>query len=247
MKPNPPSHCPSATDWKPGRAREETRHARQGSITSLLVAALIVGIVGIGWFALNWGAPAGTANPATRPNRPAAAQSDASETTTPSAKELFEVSIRKPNGPPSVLTGLNDESGHPITVACGTCHATRNPNFNNKRPSDLDEFHSKIKVTHGTISCLSCHNSNDYDALQLADRSRVEFSNVMILCAQCHGPQMKDFEHGAHGGMNGHWDLTQGPRSRNNCVDCHDPHSPQFPHMQPTFKPRDRFLEKSNH
>ncbi|APZ93881.1 Doubled CXXCH motif (Paired_CXXCH_1) [Fuerstiella marisgermanici] len=101
-----------------------------------------------------------------------------------------------------------------------------------------------MKFDHGKISCLSCHNAEDYDALKLADGSRIEFSDVMTLCGQCHGPQMRDYEHNVHGGMTGHWNLAWGPREKNNCVDCHNPHSPQFPKMQPTFKPRDRFLEK---
>ncbi|MFT7633353.1 MAG: formate-dependent nitrite reductase cytochrome c552 subunit, partial [Mariniblastus sp.] len=79
------------------------------------------------------------------------------------------------------------------------------------------------------------------------DGTKVEFTDVMTLCAQCHGPQMTDYEHGAHGGMNGHWDLNRGPQTKNNCVDCHQPHAPKFPKMQPTFKPRDRFLKQEGH
>lgn len=154
----------------------------------------------------------------------------------------FPVEIRKPSGPARVSTALSDAHGNRVTVACSTCHTTRQPNNQSKTVRDLDEFHVGMSFSHGTVSCLSCHNSNDYDSLKLADDSRVEFSDVMTLCAQCHGPQMNDYQHGAHGGMNGYWDRTRGPQSKNNCVDCHNPHSPQFPKMQPTFKPKDRFL-----
>lgn len=160
----------------------------------------------------------------------------------PAAQDLFAVTIRKPTGPPRVATGTLDFHGNEISVGCATCHATRKPNSSNRTPADLNEFHGEMNFNHGKISCLSCHNSDDYDALKLADGSRVEFQDVMTLCAQCHGGQMKDYDHGAHGGMNGYWDLSRGPRMKNNCVDCHHPHSPQFPKMQPTFKPRDRFL-----
>jgi len=156
----------------------------------------------------------------------------------------FSVEIRKPSGPPRVVTGLSDVDGNEVTVACSTCHTTRQPNHQNKTARDLDEFHGGTVFSHGTVSCLSCHNERDYDALKLADGSRVEFSEVMTLCAQCHGPQMKAYEHGAHGGMNGYWDLTRGPRTKNNCIDCHNPHRPQFPKMQPMFKPKDRFLDE---
>ena len=156
----------------------------------------------------------------------------------------FAVTIRKPAGPPRVKTDRTDIHGHTVTVACSTCHSTRPANQQNTSVKDLNEFHRGMKFSHGKVSCLSCHNSNDYDALKLADGARVEFTEVMTLCAQCHGPQMTAYQHGAHGGMNGHWDLTRGPQVKNNCVDCHNPHVPQFPQMQPTFKPKDRFLEK---
>jgi len=156
----------------------------------------------------------------------------------------FSVEIRKPAGPPRVVTDLSDVDGNEVTAACSTCHTTRKPNRQNRMARDLDEFHGGTAFSHGTVSCLSCHNERDYDALRLADGSRVEFSEVMTLCAQCHGPQMKAYEHGAHGGMNGYWDLTRGPRTKNNCIDCHNPHRPQFPKMQPTFKPKDRFLDE---
>lgn len=161
-----------------------------------------------------------------------------------SPPQRFPVEIRKPSGPPRVATSVKDAHGGLVTVACTTCHTTRPPNHENRSVKDLDEFHSGMAFSHGTVSCLSCHNSNDYDSLKLADGRRIEFPDVMTLCAQCHGPQMKDHEHGVHGGMMGHWDLTRGPRTKNNCVDCHNPHAPQFPKMQPTFKPRDRFLQQ---
>jgi hypothetical protein len=155
----------------------------------------------------------------------------------------FPVQIRKPFGAPRVVTAVQDAHGSLVTVACSTCHTTRPPIPENKTVKELDEFHGGMTFSHGTVSCLSCHNPNDYDSLKLADGHRIEFTEVMTLCGQCHGPQLKDYEHGAHGGMNGYWDLSRGPRMKNNCVDCHNPHTPQFPKMRPTFKPRDRFLE----
>ncbi len=154
----------------------------------------------------------------------------------------FLVSIRKPIGPPRVLTGLVDAEGNAVTASCSSCHTTRPANVATKVPADLDEFHSGMPFSHGSISCLACHNQDDYDALRLADGTRLDFPDVMTLCAQCHGPQMTDYGHGAHGGMTGFWDKSRGPQEKLNCIDCHLPHTPQFPKMQPTFKPKDRFL-----
>ncbi|MFG0316567.1 MAG: hypothetical protein ACF8XB_04785, partial [Planctomycetota bacterium JB042] len=125
---------------------------------------------------------------------------------------------------------------------CSTCHATRPPDRTNARTEDLDEFHQGLVVRHGDGTCLACHDPTDYDRLRRADGRPVAFEDVMDLCGQCHGPQLRDWRHGAHGGMTGYWDLTRGPRTRNHCVDCHDPHAPAFPRMRPTFKPIDRFL-----
>ncbi|MBI5610873.1 MAG: hypothetical protein HY902_18485 [Deltaproteobacteria bacterium] len=68
-------------------------------------------------------------------------------------------------------------------------------------------------------------------------------SSVIELCSQCHGPQARDYQHGAHGGMTGYWDLRRGDRFRNVCVDCHNPHVPAYPQFAPVQRPRDRFLD----
>ena len=87
----------------------------------------------------------------------------------------FSVTIRKPSGPPRVVTTLKDVHGSSVTVACSTCHTTRPPNHQNKTVKTLDEFHSGMAFSHGTVSCLSCHNPNDYDSLQLADECLCRF------------------------------------------------------------------------
>lgn len=154
----------------------------------------------------------------------------------------FETIIRKPLGPPVIHLDLPGLSENEKTVACSTCHSTREANFKTRKSDDLLSFHQDMPFSHGSLSCYSCHNPNDADTLRLADTTVVEYANVMDLCSQCHSRQAMDYKHGAHGGMQGYWDLSRGSRTRNNCVDCHDPHVPQFPKMKPTFKPRDRFL-----
>ena len=167
---------------------------------------------------------------------------DASNTRDEIVPVEFPVIIRKPDGPPRVSTEIVGAEGKTVTVSCSTCHATRKPDLTNKTATDLNEFHVGMNVMHGTLSCLSCHNPDNYDSLKLADGTRVEYTDVMTLCAQCHGPQMTDYKHNAHGGLNGYWDRSRGPQTKLNCVDCHHPHAPQFPKMHPTFKPKDRFL-----
>jgi len=155
---------------------------------------------------------------------------------------LFPVTINAPSGPPVVYLDVPGPDGE-LTASCSTCHAPRTPDVTNKVTDDLTDFHEGLVVEHGTLTCLACHDGDDYDQLRLADGSGLAFVEVRTLCSQCHGTQARSYANGAHGGMSGYWDLTRGPRIRNGCTDCHDPHAPAFPRMMPTFKSRDRFLE----
>lgn len=158
------------------------------------------------------------------------------------------VVIRRPAGPPLVATARTNFQGQPVFASCSSCHTTTKPNLDTRRTEDLDQFHQGLNYNHGNLTCLSCHNSTDYDSLRLADTRSVEFADSMTLCSQCHGPQRRDYDMGLHGGMNGHWDLTRGGRTRNTCINCHDPHAPAFPLVMPVLPPRDRVsVPKSSH
>lgn len=154
---------------------------------------------------------------------------------------LHPVVIRETAGRPQVRVG-QAQDGTPVTVQCGTCHAIMAPDHTTRRSEDLDIFHQTLRFAHGQLACLSCHNKDDYDRLRLASDDQVEFPNVIQLCSQCHGPQWRDYQNGAHGGMNGYWDLTKGGRVRNNCTHCHDPHAPKYQPVIPAPGPADRFV-----
>lgn len=152
------------------------------------------------------------------------------------------VTIHRVTPPSGAKTELTDHHGQAVTVACHTCHSVRPSNAENRKASELNEFHQGLRFQHGQMACVACHNINDgYASLHLADGKSVAWEDTMTLCAQCHGTQFRDYEHGSHGGMTGYWDLTRGPRHRNHCINCHDPHAPQFPMMKPAEKPHDRF------
>ena len=183
----------------------------------------------------------------TRANSPArrADKAQVSQATVPSIA-AHQVIVRKPTGPPRIELAGNDPQGRIGSVACSTCHAVRQANLENKTAATLDEFHQGMTFHHGNTTCYACHNPNESDALRLADGSSVAYENVMTLCSQCHSKQAESFAHGAHGGMNGYWDLSRGPQFKNNCIDCHDPHLPNYPKMIVGFKPKDRFNEPSS-
>jgi hypothetical protein len=157
------------------------------------------------------------------------------------------VFIRKPAGPAGVATGAVDPHGRPVTAACSTCHTTKTPNADLKVGVELKTFHQGLKGSHGNLTCISCHNASEgHQSLRLADGRAVSYPDVMQLCAQCHGPQYRDYLNGAHGGMIGYWDLTKGGRVRANCIDCHDPHAPKYPVVRPAPGPNDRFQQPAH-
>jgi len=160
----------------------------------------------------------------------------AAAATHPSAPR-FEVHVAKPTGPPRVATDRVDALGRPITVGCATCHSLGVGDSTRAMGATLTQFHQALVTRHGELACRSCHEAPDYANLHLADGTTVPFTDVQTLCRQCHGPQARDFDRGSHGGMNGYWDLTRGPRQRHACTTCHDPHAPAYVGMVPARGP----------
>lgn len=163
-----------------------------------------------------------------------------------------EVSGRTTIHRPPSLSGLAGPSatpsGAPVEIRCATCHAVLSPPP--ALPTSAQALggpHAGLRFEHGANECRSCHDPAHYDRLRLASGDTVPMTEALALCAQCHGPQYRDFLHGAHGGMNGHWDLRRGDRTRNHCVDCHDPHAPRFPRFLPMPPPRDAVRAEPRH
>lgn len=124
-----------------------------------------------------------------------------------------------------------DVHGTPIGVACETCHGDPDAPAGAAMVAargNPDGFHGSLELEHGALSCAACHDDTERSRLHLADGTSLPMAAAMDLCAQCHGPQTRDYRHGSHGGMTGHWDLRAGPRERNHCLDCHDAHQPAF-------------------
>ncbi|MDJ0785400.1 MAG: hypothetical protein QNK05_01255 [Myxococcota bacterium] len=163
----------------------------------------------------------------------------AAQSVEPASSELHPVEIRNPPLLGKVDSGLRDASGVAIGIECATCHG---PSGSAALASEGDEsIHGEIALAHGALACASCHDPTDRTRLRLADGQAIPFAEVMTLCGQCHGPVLRSFEHGAHGGGRGHWDRSRGPFVRNNCVACHDAHQPAYPLVSPAPGPNDRF------
>ncbi len=153
-----------------------------------------------------------------------------------------QTEIHIPEKLESIETGKLDALGKPERVTCPTCHTVRTPDKLPEAPTELATFHQGLVFKHGGLRCASCHVVGPQTTLRLADGAQIPMRDAMKLCGQCHGPQLRAYQHGGHGGMNGYWDLARGNRLRNHCVDCHDPHVPQFQPSRPVLKPADRLL-----
>jgi len=154
---------------------------------------------------------------------------------------LFPVRVRVP----PKLTSVEVTAGQAqsVRLACVTCHSSRGPAPAPESVAQLREFHTGLSFQHGTLRCVSCHSpSAPSERFRLADGREIQTVEAIALCSQCHGPQRRSYERGAHGGMRGYWDLSRGARERNTCVDCHDPHVPKFVGGKPVHLPKDRFF-----
>ena len=154
----------------------------------------------------------------------------------------YSTAIHLPTRLQAVDTGETNRLGGAVSIRCETCHALRHDEGVPRSTGQLQRFHQGLTLEHGNLTCQSCHAVGQPPQLKLADGTLLATKDAMRLCAQCHGVQYDNYQHGAHGGMNGHWDLSQGPRVRNHCVDCHAPHSPAIQPVQPKPPPRDRFF-----
>lgn len=178
---------------------------------------------------------------------------DLPDDSTETEKQIFAERAKKPDHQTKIVSSrelgtlevrVNEE--RTAGVRCSVCHSIERDGPPATRPDELDEFHTDMKFGHGDLTCNACHHPDDRDLLRLADGQSLAFEDTITLCAQCHGTQMRDYRKAAHGGMSGHWDLKAGPRTRNHCVNCHDPHAPGFPSMIPAPPPRDRLMPEKH-
>jgi len=111
---------------------------------------------------------------------------------------------------------------------------------------------------HGYFPCMDCHEDQEtnavprileeehFEPLEWDDDDgithQVAFGDWVshLLCGECHGPKLRDWDRGIHGKTTGFWDQNQDEDElsvRKLCVECHAPHSPAFPSMQPLAGP----------
>jgi hypothetical protein len=175
-----------------------------------------------------------------------ASQSVAHEGHDHEAPVLHPMVIRQPPTLGQLTTELVDINGSPIGIRCETCHSPGDSEALAQRPGAPEGMHDGIWLVHGDLRCDSCHDPQDRTRLRLADGESIPMESVLRLCGQCHGPQLRAFEHAAHGGARGYWDRSRGPMIRNSCIACHAAHRPVYPIVRPVAPPNDRFVTPRN-
>lgn len=160
--------------------------------------------------------------------------------------------------PPStgmLKTEATEVSGDPVGIACMTCHeagagATQSFAQRTREARSKDSprsMHTEVVLAHGNLECASCHQTDSPDHLHIAAGESFSLAESMRLCSQCHGLIRTAYDNGAHGGMRGYWDLQRGPRERNDCIACHNPHSPAHPQVIPAPGPKDKNVYREVH
>jgi hypothetical protein len=116
---------------------------------------------------------------------------------------------------------------------CTFCHADLKTNRTRREVDD----HADIVLKHDEEHrwCLDCHDADNRDFLHLASGERVPFEESYRICGQCHGEKYRDWRAGVHGRRTGQWNGQKGYLL---CVNCHNPHQPQFKPLAPALAPR---------
>ena len=127
---------------------------------------------------------------------------------------------------------------------CYGCHEKGKPppiRYDANHKIIVPKEHSDVVMGHGSHDrnnlCYNCHNEQNLLTLQVRDGHEVGFDNIPQLCGSCHGPNLRDWEAGAHGRTSGYWNRSLGAAERLSCANCHNPHAPRIPTREPAPGP----------
>lgn len=133
---------------------------------------------------------------------------------------------------------LPEEEREVLGGVCTACHAQMEPNFT---PRELvagpTSPNHRFELNHSKrFWCLTCHDPVNRDRLRLINGTRVEFEESIQICAQCHAVVYADWQKHIHGKWVGQWKEAEPQKI---CVDCHNPHDPDFEKLVPEPAPKD--------
>lgn len=131
---------------------------------------------------------------------------------------------------------------------CSECH---NDFTSPQRQNPEIPEHAAIvaRFDHGMNTlCVNCHNPTDRNSYIGHEGNAIPATEPARLCAKCHGPTYREWEVGIHGRQNGSWERDNPARVKLLCIQCHDPHHPEFAPMAPDPPaPHSRFDTAGTH
>jgi hypothetical protein len=137
--------------------------------------------------------------------------------------------VRDPRLQPTYQAGV-------FTYRCNDCHRIIPVPTSDRKRTVIQ--HAEIQLEHGmNTSCLNCHHPTNRNMFVDSEGGEIPWDQPQRLCAGCHGPVYRDWQHGSHGRTNGYWDKSLGKQTRRKCIECHDPHRPPFSAMEPAPGP----------
>lgn len=119
-------------------------------------------------------------------------------------------------------------TSHITQYPCSSCHIEPLADLQADPGLTAPKAHWDIEIAHADesiMTCTTCHSPDEMDTLHTLSGNSVSFDHSYQVCAQCHSGIAEDWVGGAHGKRVGGWTP---PRVVNNCVDCHNPHQPQW-------------------
>ena len=119
---------------------------------------------------------------------------------------------------------------------CAECHSPKEAvklEYNPDGTVIMPKAHADLlMMKHGrnyrNENCYNCHERNQLDHLHTPEGQSLRLDQATLLCGGCHGPNYRDWEAGVHGRVSGYWNAKSGPKRREECTSCHDPHAPAF-------------------
>jgi DNA-directed RNA polymerase subunit RPC12/RpoP len=136
--------------------------------------------------------------------------------------------VRQPHMRPEYQAGV-------YTYRCSECHKIIASPLETQRTLTQ---HTEIHLQHGiNARCFNCHHRTNRDAFVDDSGNEIPWDQPQLMCAKCHGPVYRDWQHGSHGRTDGYWDSSRGKQLRLRCIQCHDPHRPPFPALKPAPAP----------
>lgn len=116
---------------------------------------------------------------------------------------------------------------------CQRCHTAPLAQMKHDGKDGKPKAHWNLQLQHATdavMTCNTCHDPANLNQLKTITGMPVSLNQSWQVCSQCHSKQASDWVGGAHGKRLAGW---APPRVSKTCVECHNPHQPQWDKRAP--------------